>query len=102
VSALILWGTLLVLYLGGAVMLLIGVVLASRTWWAVIHQHAGLWVISTKTAEVLVLAFGFMLILVVPVFRHASVGRNGGWRTGRRSEKVRRVPVDDQGRLMTL
>jgi heme/copper-type cytochrome/quinol oxidase subunit 1 len=91
-SALVLWCALLALYLGGAVMLVIGLVFASREWWAVIHQHAGLWVISTKTAEVLVLAVGLILILIAHIFQGKSVDRSGIWRTGRRSDSKGRQP----------
>ncbi len=76
-SALVLWCVFLVLYLGGAVMLVIGLVLASRMWWAAIHQHASLRVISVKTGEVMVMAVGLLLILVIPLIQHKSVGRSG-------------------------
>lgn len=85
-SALFLWCIFLALYLGGAVMLGIGVVLASQVWWTSIHQHSSLWAMSAKTADVLVMVVGFVLILIIPVFHHKSVGRSGMWRTGRRAE----------------
>jgi hypothetical protein len=101
-SALVLWCGFLALYLGGAVMLVIGLILASQVWWAAIHQHASLWVISTKTAEVMVMAVGLLLILIIPVFHHKSIGRSGAWRTGRRSETDCKVAEDKDGPLMTL
>lgn len=100
-SVLVLWSVFLLLYLGGAVMLVIGLVLASRAWWAVIHQHASLWVLGSKTAEVLVLGTGFLLILIIPVFHHRTVGRSGTWRTSRRGETDRRVAEDKGGHLTT-
>lgn len=100
-SALVLWCVFLVLYLGGAVMLAIGLILASRVWWAAISQHASLWSISTKTAEVLVLGAGLLLILIIPLFQHRSVGRSGAWRTGRRAETEFPVAADKDGPLIT-
>jgi hypothetical protein len=101
-SSLVLWCALLVLYLWGAVMLVIGLVLASRVWWAAVHQHSSLWVMGTKTAELLVIVVGLILILIIPVFRHQSVGRSGTWRTGRRSETDGKVAEKKDGPVMTL
>jgi hypothetical protein len=101
-SALILWCVFLALYLGGAVMLVIGLVLASRMWWAAIHQHASLWVISAKTGEVMVMAVGLLLILVIPLIHHKSLGRSGASRTGRRSDPDCGVATDKDGPLTTL
>ncbi|MGA8184265.1 MAG: hypothetical protein WB819_11565 [Terriglobia bacterium] len=100
-SALVLWCVFLVLYLGGTVMLVIGLVFASRMWWAAIHQPSSLWVIGTKTAELLVMAVGLIQVLIVPVFHHQSVDRSGTWRTGRRSETDGQVAEDKDGPLMT-
>ncbi len=82
-------------------MLVIGLVFASRMWWAAIHQPSSLWVIGTKTAELLVMAVGLILVLIVPVFHHQSVDRSGTWRTGRRSETDGQVAEDKDGPLMT-
>ncbi len=101
-SALVLWCVFLALYLGGTVMLVIGLVLASRMWWAAMHQHASLWVISAKTGEVMVMAVGLLLVLVIPLIHHKSVGRSGALRTGRRSETDGKVAEDKDGPLMTL
>lgn len=101
-SAVVLWCVFLALYLGGAVMLVIGVILASRAWWRAVHHQAGFWVISEKTAEVLVMAAGLLLILILPVFHRKSVGRSGVWRTGRRSGTNSQVASDKEGPLITL
>ena len=101
-SSLVLWCALLVLYLWGAVMLVIGLVLASRVWWAAVHQHSSLWVMGTKTAELLVIVVGLILILIIPVFRHQSIGRSGTWGTGRRSETDGKVAEKKDGPVMTL
>jgi hypothetical protein len=101
-SALVLWCAFLVFYLGGAVMLVIGLIFASQAWWADIHHQASLWVISAKTGEVMVMAVGLILILIIPVFHHKSVGRSGLSRTGRRSESDCRVAADKDGPLTTL
>jgi len=101
-SALVLWCVFLVLYLGGVVMLVIGLILSSGLWWAAIHQHASLWTIGGKTAEILVMAVGLLLILIIPLFHHKSVGRSGAWRTGRRAETGGRVAEGKDGPLMTL
>lgn len=92
-SAFVLWCTFLGLYLGGTVLLVIGLVFASRTWWALIHQHAGVWLISTKTAEVFVLAVGLVLVLIIPFLQHQAAGRSRAWRAERRSEAKSQVPV---------
>ena len=80
-SALVLWTVFLLLYLGGAVMLVTGLILASRAWWVVIHQHTSIWILGRKTAQVVVLGMGFLLILIVPIFHHKTVGRSGTGRT---------------------
>ncbi|HET7212260.1 MAG TPA: hypothetical protein VFL79_01615 [Terriglobia bacterium] len=100
-SVLVLWSAFLLLYLGGAVMLVIGLVLASRAWWAVVHQHASIWVLGTKTAEALVLGVGFLLILIIPVFHHRTVGRSRTWRTSRSAETDRRVVKNKDDPLAT-
>lgn len=82
-------------------MLVIGLVLSSRAWWATIHQHAGFWAVGGKTAEVLVLGVGLLLILIIPVFHHKSVGRSGAWRTGRRPETDCQIAAGKNGPLMT-
>jgi len=83
-------------------MLVIGLVLSSRAWWAALHQHASLWTIAGKTAEILVMAVGLLLILIIPVFQHESIERSGASRTGRRSEPDCGVATDKDGPLMTL
>jgi len=100
-SALVLWCAFLGLYLGGAVMLAIGVFFASREWWATIHRHAGPWEIGTKTAEFLILALGLILVLVVPVVEHKSVDGSGAWKTGRRSELKSRASAPEKDCLIT-
>ncbi|HEX5410454.1 MAG TPA: hypothetical protein VFZ27_01175 [Terriglobia bacterium] len=85
-SALLLWCTFVALYLGGTVMLVIGFCLAYSDWWTAVHHHAGRLAVGTKTAEILVLALGLILVLIVPVFERQSVDRSGAWSTGRRSE----------------
>jgi hypothetical protein len=87
------WCVLLALYLGGAFLLLIGLVLAARTWWAIIHQHASLWAVSAKTAELFVIASGFFLILIIPFLQRLAGHRPGSWRAERRSETKCRFPV---------
>lgn len=95
-AASILWCSFLVLYLGGVFLLVIGLVFASQTWWAVIQRHAGMWEVGTKTAELLVLAIGFCLALIIPILQHHAVGRSSLWRAERRSEIKGRFPVTNQ------
>ncbi|HET9180069.1 MAG TPA: hypothetical protein VFQ24_17075 [Terriglobia bacterium] len=85
-SAVVLWCTFVALYLGGAVMLMIGFYIACGDWWTAIHHHAGRWAVGTKTAELFVLLLGLILVLIIPVFERKSVDRSGAWKTGRRSE----------------
>lgn len=100
-SALVIWCAFLVLYLTGVAMLVFGLILSSQAWWAAVHQHTGLWAVAGKTAQVLVLGVGLLLILIIPVFHHKSVGRSGAWRTGRRAEAEDRIAADKNGPLMT-
>lgn len=99
-SALVLWCVFLVLYLAGVAMLAVGLILASRVWWAAVSQHSSLWSISAKTAEVLVLGVGLLFILIIPLFHHRSVGRSGAWRMGRRAETDCPVAADKNGPLI--
>jgi hypothetical protein len=85
-SALILWCVFLALYLGGAFLLVIGLVFAARTWWSLIHQHAGLWAVCAKTAELFVMAAGFFLIMVIPFIQRRAGQWSTSWRVERRSE----------------
>jgi hypothetical protein len=84
-SVLVLWCGRLALYVGGAAMLLIGLLIASRGWWVAIHQHASMWLISTRALEVVTLGLGLLLILIVPVFHDRSVGRSGAWKAKQRT-----------------
>lgn len=85
-SAVVLWCTFVALYLGGAVMLMIGFYIACGDWWTAIHHHAGRWAVGTKTAELFVLLLGLVLVLIIPVFERKSADRTGAWKTERRSE----------------
>lgn len=84
-STFILWCAFLGLYLGGAVLLVIGLVFAVRMWWALIEQNAGLWALSTKSAEVFVLAAGFVLVLIIPFRQYRAAAGTRLWRSERRS-----------------
>lgn len=84
-SAFVLWCVLLAIYLGGAFLLAIGMLFASRTWWALIHQHASLWAISAKTAELFVMAAGSFLVLIVPFLQRRASHHGKSWRAERRS-----------------
>ena len=92
-SACVLWCAFLALYLGGTFLLVIGLVVSLRTWWAIVHQHAGAWQIVAKTSEVLILAIGFVLILIVPLLRRRAASRRGAWRTDRRSGTKSQEPA---------
>lgn len=96
-AALILWCAFAALYLGGVFLLIVGLVFAARTWWMLIQHHAGMWQIGTKTAEFLILAIGFVLVLIIPFLQRHAVDRSGLWRAERRSEMKSRVPMTDQG-----
>jgi heme/copper-type cytochrome/quinol oxidase subunit 1 len=100
ISALVLWCAFLGLYLGGAVMLAIGVFFASRQCWAAIHQHAGPWTIGRKTAELFILALGFILVLIAPVFEYKSVDWSGAFKKGRRSGSKSQASVPEKDCFM--
>lgn len=65
-SGLILRCIFVALYLGGALLLLSGLILTAQAWWKLIHRHAGLWAISATTVEIFVLAAAFFAILIIP------------------------------------
>jgi len=96
-SAIVLWCAFAALYLGGVLLLAIGLVFASQTWWTLIQHQASAWEIGTKTAELLVLAVGLIVALAIPILQRRAVERSGVWRSERRSEMKSRVPVTDQG-----
>lgn len=75
-SALVLRYISLGIYLGGATLLLSGLIFASQAWWRLVHQHAGVWAISATTAEVFVTATAFFLILIVPLQHHRTDERH--------------------------
>lgn len=84
-SVLVLWCSFLALYLGGAFLLVVGVVFAGRSWWLLIPHHAGLWAVSTKTTEFFVLTVGFALILITPFLQYQAAGGGRLWREERGS-----------------
>lgn len=84
-SAAVLWCVFLVLYLGGTVLVVVGLVLAGRTWWALVQHHAGLWPVCTKSAELFVPAAVILLILIIPFVRHQTGGESPLCREERRS-----------------
>jgi len=96
-SAFILWCAFAALYLGGAFLLIVGLIFTSQTWWMLIQRHAGTWEISTKSAELFVLAVGLILVLIIPFLQRRAADRSGPWRAERRSEMKSRVPATDQG-----
>lgn len=76
-------------------MLVVGLLFASRTWWALIHQHASLWAISAKTTEILALAVGLMLVLILPIFQHQSFSRRGPQGSGQKPETKYQVRLSE-------
>lgn len=65
-SALVLRCVFVVLYLGGALLLLSGLILTAQAWWTLVHRHGALLAISSTTAEIFVLAAAFFSILIIP------------------------------------
>lgn len=94
-SSFILWCAFAALYLGGLLLLIIGLAFASQEWWMLIQHHASAWAISTKTAEVLILAVGFILALVIPIVQRRAAGHSELWRSERRSEMKGRAQATD-------
>lgn len=92
-AAFVLWCVLAGLYAAGAFMLVIGVVFAAREWWALLHQHASLWAVSAKTAELFALVAGFSLILIIPFLQRQARHQAGSWQAERRSEAKRQIPA---------
>jgi hypothetical protein len=92
-SACVLWCAFLALYVGGAVLFVIGLIIASRACWVLVHHHGSARQIGAKSAEVFVMAAGLALALIVPLLRRRAASRSGTWRTGRRSEMKNESPV---------
>lgn len=86
VSSVILWCAFLALYLGGALLLVIGLAFAARTWWELVHQPTGFWALATKTTELFTMAAGFLLILIIPTMQRRPAHQRNSWRVERRSE----------------
>ena len=94
-SVLVLWSGLLALYASGSAMVVIGLLIASRGWWVAIHQHASMWLISTRASEALALGLGLLLILIVPVFHDRPVDRSCGSRAKQRTQTKFQVSVSE-------
>lgn len=89
VSSFVIWCLFLALYLGGVVLLAIGLFFSSRAWWALMQQGADMRQMAAKMVEVLILAIGLLLILIVPFAQRQSAARSEGWKEERRSEMKR-------------
>lgn len=96
-AAIVLWCMFLTLYLGGTFLLVIGLVSATQTWWAAIHQHADLWRLSAKTLELLIMAAGFILVLIIPLIQGQDRRRRKTRKVERGSEMRRTTFAADQG-----
>jgi hypothetical protein len=82
------------MYVGGAALLILGLVFTGRIWWALIHQHANLRDVLARSSEVLILAIGFLLVLVIPLAQFRGIARLARWRDERRSEMKGKTCVD--------
>lgn len=91
-TAAVIWLAFLALYLGGAVLLMIGLVFGWRQWWTIIHQHADVWLVAGKTIELAVLALGLLLVLINPLLQRPGRG-DRAWRRERRSGMKSEQPV---------
>jgi hypothetical protein len=91
ISSLLLWGIFFCLYVGGAALLALGLIFTGKTWWAVIDQHAGRWPIFVKTGEVLFLAAGLLLVLIIPFLQLRGLRKLTRWNEERRSSVERKT-----------
>lgn len=73
--AFILWGIFLVLYLGGTLLLLLGVIFSAQAWWTLIRQEASLWAIGMTTGEIFVMAAAFFMLVLIPLLQRRGAGR---------------------------
>ena len=92
ISSLIVWCVFLCLYVGGTAILALGLVFTGKTWWVVILQHASLWSRFVKTGEVLLLAVGLLLVLIIPFLQFRGLGRVTHWNDERSSRMKLKEP----------
>ena len=96
ISSFVLWCIFLCLYVGGAGILLLGLIFTWKTWWITIHQHASLSTTCIKTGEVLLLGVGLLLVLIIPLMQFRGLRKGPQWRNERRSEMKSHEPLADQ------
>jgi len=89
------WCIFLVVYLGGALLLLLGLIFSARAWWGLINQHGSLLAVGATTAEVFVVATAFFLILTIPLLQRRSDDRVNSKRDERKSGTRRGFPVTE-------
>lgn len=85
ISFFLFWGMCLVLYLGGAAILSMGLIFSTRIWWALIHQPASPDLIITKSTMLVVLALGFVLVVINPIVHLQEMSSPGYWQRGGRA-----------------
>jgi hypothetical protein len=84
ISSLLLWGTFFCLYAGGTALLALGLIFTGKMWWAALHSPAGRWLILVESGEVLLLAAGLLLVLVIPFLQFRGFGKPARWDEERR------------------
>ena len=81
------------LYVGGAAILALGLIFIWKTWWTVMHQQAGMWSKFVKGGEVLLLAVGLLLVLIIPFLQFRGLGKVKRWNDERRSGAKKKEPL---------
>lgn len=83
----------LLLYLGGALLLLLGLIFSAQAWWRLILQHGSLWAICITTIEIFVLTAAFSSILIIPWLDRRDFDQTTSQQAERRSWSKRSLQL---------
>ncbi|MEJ2009811.1 MAG: hypothetical protein P8Z30_16930 [Acidobacteriota bacterium] len=95
VSGFAAWCIFPVVYLGGALLFLLGLIFSAQAWWVLVHQHGNLWEISAATAEIIVLATAFFLVAAIPLLHRRETDQVRSMRAELRSGVQRNLPISE-------
>lgn len=83
-SSLILWCVFLCFYVGGAGILLLGLIFTWQSWWIAFHQHPAMSFLVVKSGEVLLLGMGLLLALIIPLIQFRGLQKDTARQKDRR------------------
>lgn len=82
-------------YLGGALLLLLGLIFSAQAWWTLVHHHGSPWAIGTTTVEVFVLAAALSAILIIPRLQGYNTNQVACGQKERRGGAKRNLPSSE-------